>query len=134
MPHDLIAMITTSDPAVRNRSLDAFCRTADVAALREAARALDAFRRQSENLYERVRATFFLAAIYRYHLPAKLPPSAKALVPYEGYTRLLGRRFEEAIDEFRAVEQRLGPSDAVASALTAAYQALGFQTLADHRR
>ena len=74
MPHDLIAMITTSDPAVRNRSLDGFCRTADVAALRDAARALDAFRRQSENLYERVRATFFLAAIYRYHLPAKLPP------------------------------------------------------------
>ena len=96
--------------------------------------ALDAFRRQSENLYERVRATFFLAAIYRYHLPAKLPPSAKALVPFEGYTRLLGRRFKEAIDEFRAVEERFGPSDAIASALAAAYQALGFQTLADQVR
>ena len=56
MPHDLIAMITTNDPAVRNRSLDGFCRTADVAALRDATRALDAFRRQSENLYERVRS------------------------------------------------------------------------------
>jgi hypothetical protein len=134
MPHDLIAIITTSDSAVRNRSLDDFCRTADVAALREAARALDAFRRQSENLYERVRATFFLAAIYRYHLPAKLPPSAKALVPYEGYCRLLGRRFEEAVEEFRAVEDESGPSDAIASALAAAYQALGFQTLADQVR
>ena len=77
MPHDLIAIITTSDPTVRDRSLDGFCRTADVAALRDAARALDAFRRQSENLYERVRATFFLAAIYRYHLPAKLPPDGQ---------------------------------------------------------
>ncbi len=134
MPHDLIAIITTSDPAIRDRSLDGFCRTADVAALRDAARALDAFRRQSENLYERVRATFFLAAIYRYHLPAKLPPEAKALVPFEGFTRLLGRRFEEAVDEFRAVEEQLGPSDAVASALAAAYQALGFQTLADQVR
>ncbi len=134
MPHDLISMITTSDPTVRNRSLDGFCRTADVAALRDAARALDAFRRQSENLYERVRATFFLAAIYRYHLPAKLPSEAKTLVPFEGYTRLLGRRFEEAIDEFRAVEERFGPSDAIASALAAAYQALGFQTLADQVR
>ena len=134
MPHELIAMITTSDPAVRDRSLDGFCRTADAAALRDAARALDAFRRQSENLYERVRATFFLAAIYRYHLPAKLPPSARALAPFEGYVRLLGRRFEEAIDEFRAVEERLGPSDAIASALAAAYQALGFQTLADQVR
>jgi len=132
--HNLIEIITTSDPALRDRSLDGFCRTADAAALREAARALDAFRRGSENLYERVRATFFLAAIYRYHLPAKLPPGAKALVPFEGYTRLLGRRFEEAIDEFRAVEEQLGPSDAVASALAAAYQALGFQTLADQVR
>ena len=75
----------------------------------------------AQNLYERVRATFFLAAIYRYHLPAKLPPPASgcpggALVPFEGYTRLLGRRFEEAVDEFRAVEERLGPSDAIASA------------------
>ena len=76
MPHDLITMITTSDPAVRDRSLDGFCRTADAAALRDAACGLDTFRRQSENLYERVPATFFLAAIYRYHLPARLPPSA----------------------------------------------------------
>ncbi len=134
MPHDLVAIITTADPSVRDRSLDGFCRTADVAALCDAARALDAFRRQSENLYERVRATFFLAAIYRYHLPDKLPATAKALVPFEGYTRLLGRRFEEAIDEFRAVEERLGPSDAISSALAAAYQALGFQTLADQVR
>jgi len=134
MPHDLIAMITSRDPAVRDQSLDGFCRTADASGLLDAARALDAFRRESENLYERVRATFFLAGIYRYHLPAKLPASAKALVPFEGYIRLLGRRFEEAIDEFRAVEERLGPSDAVASALAAAYQALGFQTLADQVR
>jgi len=134
MPHDLIAMITSGDPAVRDQSLDGFCRRADAAGLRDAARALDAFRRQSENLYERVRATFFLAAIYRYHLPDKLSPGAKALAPFEGYVRLLGRRFEEAIDEFRAVEERLGPSDAVASALAAAYQALGFQTLADQVR
>ena len=33
-----------------------------------------------------------------------------------------------------AVEERLGPSDAIASALAAAYQALGFQTLADQVR
>ena len=34
----------------------------------------------------------------------------------------------------RAVEEQLGPSDAVAIALAAAYQALGFQTLADQVR
>lgn len=134
MPHDLITSITTTDPEVRNRSLDGFCRTADAAALLEAARELDRFRRTSQNLYERVRAIFFLAAIYRYHLPSKLPPSGRALVPFEGYERLLNRRFEEAVDDFRAAESRQGPSDTIASALAAAYHALGFQTLADQVR
>ena len=32
---------------------------------------LDAFRRRSDNLYERVRALFFLYAIHRFHLPLK---------------------------------------------------------------
>ncbi len=132
--HELVTLITSSDPAVRDRSLDDFCRPADAAALLEATRALDAFRRQSENLYQRVRATFFLAAIYRYHLPSKLPPGGKALVPFDGYCRLLGRRFEEALLEFVAVQERFGPSDAIASAMAAAYQALGFQTLADQVR
>ena len=31
---------------------------------------LERFRRRSDNLYERVRACFFLYAIYRFHLPS----------------------------------------------------------------
>ena len=73
MASDLVAIITSHDPEVRNRSLDGFCRGASAAGLVDAARQLDSFRRASENLYERVRAIFFLCAIYRYHLPAKLP-------------------------------------------------------------
>ena len=139
MPHDLIAMITTSDPAVRNRSLDGFCRTADVAALaRRGPRAGCLPPPEREPL--RAGAGHVLSGRHLSLPPAgqaAAPASgypAKALVPFEGYTRLLGRRFEEAIDEFRAVEERLGPSDAIASALAAAYQALGFQTLADQVR
>ncbi|MGA2031287.1 MAG: UTP--glucose-1-phosphate uridylyltransferase [Thermoguttaceae bacterium] len=134
MPDDLIRIITSEDPAVRNRSLDGVCRSATAEDLLEAAAALDRFRRTSENLYERVRAIFFLAAIYQYHLPGKLPPGAHVLMPYEGYLRLLSRRFEEAVDEFLAAQKRHGPSDALASALAAAYHALGFQTLADQVR
>ena len=66
MASDLVTIITSRDPEIRNRSLDGFCRGADAGALVAAARQLDTFRRASENLYERVRATFFLAAIYRY--------------------------------------------------------------------
>ena len=99
-----------------------------------AAASLDAFRRTSENLYERVRATFFLFAVYRYHLPQKLPPAARSAIPYQGHLHFLSRRFEKALDEFLAVQRRDGPSDAIFSALAAAYHALGFQTLADQVR
>ena len=134
MADDLVTIITTRDPAVRNRSLDGFCIAAGAAELLQAAAALDAFRRASENLYERVRATFFLCAIYRYYLPQKLPEVARSGIPYQGHLHLLSRRFEEALDEFLAVQRRDGPSDAIASALAVAYHALGFQTLADQVR
>lgn len=127
---ELIRIITAADPQTRNRSLDAFCREASLSQLLEECAALDLFRRDSENLYERVRALFFLYAIYRFHLPAKdgLPPGG--LVPFEGYDNLLKRRFAEAIDIFLAAP--LG--DGVASALAEAYRRLGFQTLANQVR
>ncbi len=55
-------------------------------------------------------------------------------MPHEGYTYLLSRRFDEAIESFLAVAGKGGMSDAIASALAAAYHSLGFQTLADQVR
>jgi hypothetical protein len=130
---DLVTIITSRDAAVRNRSLDGFCRHASAAALVDAAAQLDAFRRASENLYERVRAIFFLSAIYRYHLPPKLPVEARSAVPYDGYLHLLSRRFEEAVESFLAVQSRDGPSDAIASALAAAWVKPGIVKTASTR-
>jgi len=101
--------------------------------------ALDAFRRRSENLYEKVRAGFFLYAIHRFHIPAKLNHATRntqhaSLIPFKGYEHLLQRRFEEAIDTFLAVQNAEGPSDPISSALAAAYHRLAFQTLADQVR
>ena len=67
----LIEIITSTDPEIRNRSLDAFGRRATLTTLLEECAALDAFRRQRDNLYERVRALFFLYALHRFHLPSK---------------------------------------------------------------
>lgn len=133
----LIDLITSPDPAIRNQSLDAWCRHATTDRLLAACADLDAFRRRSDNLYERVRALFFLYAIYRFHLPPRLPPAARpgeGLVPAAGCHLLLNRRFEEALDQFLAVQRSEGPSDGISSALAAAYQRLGFQTLADQVR
>ena len=130
----LVNIITATDPAIRNQSVDAWCRTASIEGLLAEAAALDAFRRQSENLYERVRALFFLYAIHRFHLPGKPGLRQRGLVPFRGYEQLLQRRFEEAIDIFLSAQEREGPSDGLSSALAAAYHRLGFQTLADQVR
>ncbi len=134
MSSRLIEIITSPDPEVRNRSLDAFCRQASRQELLVECKALETFRRASDNLYERVRALFFLYAIHRFHLPQKLGRTKHSLIPYDGYTHLLQRRFEEAIDIFLAIQAREGPSDGISSALAQAYHRLGFQTLADQVR
>jgi hypothetical protein len=130
----LAEIITSSDPAIRDQSLDAFCRHASRDELLAECEALDALRRQSDNLYQRVRALFFLYAIHRFHLPDKPGVKARGLVPFDGYEHLLQRRFEEAISAFQRAWREQGPNDAVSSALAEAYHRLAFQTLADQVR
>jgi hypothetical protein len=76
MAGPLIEIITSADSNVRNQPLDAFCARASAPELLAACAELDAFRRRSDNLYERVRALFFLYSIHRFHLPGKLPAGA----------------------------------------------------------
>jgi hypothetical protein len=131
---ELYQIITASDSKIRNRSLDAFCRSASLEELMAECEALDRFRRESDNLYERVRALFFLYALHRFHLPSKSGVGTTGLIPFEGYSHLLRRRFEEAIDTFLQIQAADGPMDAISSALASAYHSLGFQTLADQVR
>lgn len=130
----LVEIITSADPAVRNRPLEAACHSASLAELLSECRHLEQFRRSSPNLYERVRALFFLYAINRFHLPVKPGLSGRGFVPFDGYEHLLTRRFEEAIAVFLNAQEASGPNDAICSALAAAYHGLGFQTLADQVR
>ena len=137
MSQHLVQIITSADPAVRNQSLDRFCREASLADLLDECAQLESFRRRSDNLYERVRALFFLYAIHRFHLPDKLLQTRTAqssLIPFRGYEHLLQRRFEEAIDVFLKEQEKNSPSDAIGSALAMAYHRLAFQTLADQVR
>jgi galactokinase/mevalonate kinase-like predicted kinase len=130
----LIEVILSKDQATRNRSLDSVCHDLPAKELLVHATALDQFRRDSDNLYHRVRALFFLSSIYRYHLPRVLPSTQWGQISYTGYEHLLSRRFVEAIDAFLNAQSSDGPSDALASALAEAYHQLGFQTLADQVR
>src|SRR5438045_1492229 len=91
MSLSLCSIIASEDPAVRDTPLDAWARDASVADLMLECEGLDRFRRESDNLYHRVRALFFLYAIHRFLLPPKLEQggaagAAKGVVPFEGYS------------------------------------------------
>ena len=134
MDPGLLKLITSADAEIRNQSLDAHCHTLTFPRLLEEAAVLDAFRRDSDNLYNRVRALFFLASIHRFHLPSRPELKPGGHIPFQGYEQLLHRRFEEAIDTFLTAQSEQGPSDALSSSLSAAYHRLAFQTLADQVR
>ncbi len=134
MSRRLRAVITSPDPAARDTPLERLCRRASLADLLAECADLELFRQESANLYERVRAQFFLATIYRYYLPLCPDLSPRGRVPFEGYQRLLLRRYDEAVQLFLAEQAARGPSDALASALAAAYRGLAFQTLANQVR
>ena len=131
---ELTRIITAQDPETRDRSVDVFCRAASLDGLLAECEALERFRRDSDNLYERVRALFFLYLIHRFHIPCKAGVRATGFIPFKGYVSLLRRRFREAIELFLAAQEAAGPSAPVSSALAQAYHRLGFQTLADQVR
>jgi hypothetical protein len=129
-----ISTITSQEEATRHRSLASLADGCSAEELLAACADLDHFRKQTPNLYERVRALFFLYGLHRFHLPERLAATPGAMIPYGGYTHLLKRRFEEAIHDFTLMQSSVGPSDAVCSALAGSYHALGFQTLANQVR
>ncbi len=129
-----IQIISAEDPAARNLSPDPFCRSASLEELLRECDELELFRRRNENLYERVRALFFLYAIHRFHVPLKQGLNRRGRLPFRGYCHLLQRRFEEAVTVFLDAQRAEGPSDAISSGLASAYYRLGIQTLADQVR
>lgn len=130
----LIDLITSPDPAIRDLSIESQVAGLSLPELLEQAQQLDRFRRDRDNLYERVRALFFLYAIHRFHLPNLVPEARPGRIAFEGHQHFLHRRFNEALDVFLSEQAQAGASWAVSSALAAAYHRLAFQTLADQVR
>ena len=126
--------VITASGEQRDVALDALCSGLTLDQLLMECQELESFRRGCDNLYERVRALFFLYAIHRFHIPRLAAVAAPALIPFAGYENLLERRFEEAIEVFLVAQAEHGASGAISSALAASYRALGFQTLADQVR
>ena len=130
----LVETIVSADRDLQDRSLSELCGSLDQNALLEECRALDAFRRETENLYHRVRALFFLFAIYRFHLPGRLETREAGHIPPAGYGHFLNRRFYEALESFLDDAATRGLTDTICSSLAAAYYQLGLQYLANQVR
>lgn len=106
------------------------CRAETRARLEQDAADLESYRQHASNFYHRVRSIFFLEALHRYFLPPHYPADGAGFIPFEGHKHCLDRRFEEAIGIFLAHQREHGTSDALSSALAAAYHGLAFKTLA----
>lgn len=134
MYHDIIATITSPDDAIRHRSEDQLLRGKDKEELLRIAEGLEFFRKQSNNLYHRVRACLFIHAIYRYYLIDRRDVRKEGYIPYPGVRAMLDRQYDEAIERFRAAMMAQGCNEALLSALAEAYYSLAFKYLVDQVR
>lgn len=130
----LIPIIQSVDPSIKNKALDEFCKNASLALLLGEARELEDYRKEELNLYNKVRALFFLYAIHRFYISSQAGIGTEGLIPYDAHDHLLKRRFEEAIAILLKVQDNHGANEGVSSALAEAYHKLAFQTLADQVR
>ncbi|CAN5673167.1 UTP--glucose-1-phosphate uridylyltransferase [soil metagenome] len=130
----LIETIVATGASLRNRSVFDLIEGRSSAQILQDCKDLEDFRRRAENLYERVRASMFLHAIYRYRLQDDPEIPGTGLIPYDGIEDLNQRRFEQAIASFLAASQRDGLNGTIASALARAYEQIAYQTLADQVR
>ncbi|TDH24569.1 UTP--glucose-1-phosphate uridylyltransferase [Segetibacter sp. 3557_3] len=129
-----IETITAVDTSKRNRSFFELSKTLTPKALFAALVELDAFRKSTPNLYDKVRAILFLYAGFRFFLQEDGSTPAAGKIPYAGFEDLLARRFEHAITTFLKELEQHGPNATLFSALAESYHQLSFQILADQVR
>lgn len=132
--NNLVDIITSKEPAIRNLSLDGACKEMPIDKLLSECEALESMRKENNNLYEKVRGLFFLYAIHRFHISTRNNVDEKSLIPYKAYDHILNRRFEAAISILLSKQRKYGANLGLSSALSEAYKKLAFQTLADQVR
>jgi hypothetical protein len=129
-----IETITSNNPEIRNKSFRELCSGLPVKELMRDFEELDRFRKTTRNLYERVRASIFLYAGYRFFLMESPDAADTGVIPAEGFEDLLKRNFEKAISIFLGELKRKGPNSNVFSCLAESYHNLTFQILANQVR
>jgi len=128
MPNELIQTILSQDDIVRNRPIDFLLKNKNADQLKTLSEELEEFRKSSNNLYHKVRASLFLFVIFRYFLQSIKEIPRNGEIPFEGIKFALERNFEQAVTIYR----RNGDQNcALYSALADSYYNLSFQYLLD---
>ncbi len=126
-----IETIVSQDPSLRDRSFHELCNELDTPTLLGKLDELNDFRIGTDNLYDGVRSSLFLYEAYRFYLEKAKEIPATGKLPYSAVQKILGRKFEQAIEELQNLAKKEGLNATLASALAEAYHHLTFQLLGD---
>jgi hypothetical protein len=124
-----VDIIVSDQPEIRDQSIENLCSELSLEEILMESYELEQFRKNSQNLYHKVRALFFLYYIHRFYMVFHPESGSKAIIPYTAHDNILNRRFEEAIEQLLSIQKENGVNQGISSALADAYRKLGFQTL-----
>lgn len=129
--NELLETIASPEPGLRNRSFFRIASSLSTGELLKAVGELDLFRKQTESLYDKVRASLFIYAACRFFLEKSEDYPSAGFIPVDGHRNLLARRFEKALDIFNKAARENGYNSAIFSAMAEGYHHLTFQYLID---
>jgi len=131
MSQEIINTIISDESTIRNRSVRELFQGKTVDELLRIAETLEIFRRKSDNLYHKVRASLFIFSLYRFFLIDRKDVKKLGHIPFNGVKAALNREYNQAIEIFRVSMMLHGMNEAILSALADAYYRLSFKYLAD---
>jgi galactokinase/mevalonate kinase-like predicted kinase len=128
--NQLIETIISRDDNVRNRSITGLLEGKGPDGLLNDASELEEFRKSSDNLYHKVRASLFLHVLYRFYLQEHVEIPQFGIIPFKGVLSLCERDFEGALALFLSEVIGAGKRNgAIFSAIAEAYHKISFQYL-----
>jgi galactokinase/mevalonate kinase-like predicted kinase len=132
MSNALIETIISQDDSVRNRSIYNLLKGMGRDDLMQSAYELEDFRRSSDNLYHKVRASLFLFVIYRFHLGMTSEIPQQGEIPFDGVKAAFDRDFESSISIYLSEIRDNGKHDSsIYSAIADSYYKISFKYLLD---
>ncbi|MCK5511498.1 MAG: UTP--glucose-1-phosphate uridylyltransferase, partial [Thermodesulfovibrionia bacterium] len=129
MSTTLIETILSEDESIRNRSINSLLQGKNKDDLLKIADDTEEFRRNSNNLYHKVRASLYLFVIYRFFLMPHEKIKQHGTIPFAGVRASLERDFAKSIAIFLKEIKKNKLNSALFSAIAESYHKISFQYL-----